>query len=128
LEVSREAVALRQQLAADRPATFNADLASSLNALSYHLSNLGHREEALEIIREAVDLRRQLAADRPAVFNADLALSHHNHSLDWVIERKLQRLFERRWICVDNLQQTSLPPSMQLSHHHSIPFPLIYPI
>jgi tetratricopeptide (TPR) repeat protein len=59
LEAIRDAVDLLRQLAADRPDTFNPDLAGSLNSLSNHLSNLGHRERALEVIQEAVDLRRQ---------------------------------------------------------------------
>ena len=37
-----EAIELYRQLAMDRPAVFNADLAKSLNNLSLHLSNLGH--------------------------------------------------------------------------------------
>jgi len=43
------------------------------STISLHLSNLGHREHALEVIQEAVDLYRQLAADRPHVFNPNLA-------------------------------------------------------
>ncbi|KIM71952.1 hypothetical protein PILCRDRAFT_16576, partial [Piloderma croceum F 1598] len=45
------------------------------------LSNLGHREHALEVIQEAVNLQRKLAADLPDVFNPDLARSLHDHSV-----------------------------------------------
>jgi tetratricopeptide (TPR) repeat protein len=82
-----------RQLAADRPAAFNPDLAMSLNNLSNRLSDLGHREDALTAIQEAVELYRKLAADRPAAFNPDLAMSLNNLSnsayLIWVIERML---------------------------------------
>jgi tetratricopeptide (TPR) repeat protein len=73
-------VDLRRQLAADRSDAFNPDLAASLNNLSSCLSDLGHRERALEVIQEAVDLYRQLAADRPQAFNPDLAMSLNNLS------------------------------------------------
>jgi len=66
-------VNLRRQLAADRPAVFNADLARSLTTLSLCQSNLGHREDALRVILEAADLCQRLAADHPATFNTDLA-------------------------------------------------------
>jgi hypothetical protein len=59
----QEAVELRRQPAADRPAAFNPDLAMSLNNLSICLSNLGHQEEAPMAIQETVKLCRQLAAD-----------------------------------------------------------------
>src|ERR1700729_3056887 len=81
LEAIRDAVDLLRQLAAERPDTFNPDLAGSLNDLSFRLSDLGHRERALEVIQEAVDLQRKLAADHPDVFNRYLAVSLHNLSL-----------------------------------------------
>ena len=70
-----------RQLAADRPATFNPDLALNLNNLSLRLSDMGLLENALRAIQEAVEMRRQLAADYPATFNPDLANSLHNLSL-----------------------------------------------
>ncbi|KDQ10770.1 hypothetical protein BOTBODRAFT_473278 [Botryobasidium botryosum FD-172 SS1] len=76
----QEAVVLFQQLAKDRPVTFNSDLAFSLHGLSIRLSDLGQQEEALAAIREAVALYRQLAKDRPAAFNSDLASSLNNLS------------------------------------------------
>jgi len=53
----------------------------SLNNLSLHLSDLGHREDALTSIQEAVEFHRKLAAVRPAAFNLDLADSLNNLSL-----------------------------------------------
>ena len=82
LVAGQEAVDLYRQLAAERPAAFNPDLAESLNNLSIGLSDLGHREQALEVSREAMYLYRQLAAKRPAAFNADLAMSLNNLSVD----------------------------------------------
>jgi tetratricopeptide (TPR) repeat protein len=75
LEVIQEAVDLCRQLAADRPDTFNPNLAVPLYNLSLHLFDLGHHEHALEAIQESVDLRRQLATDRPGVFNSVFASS-----------------------------------------------------
>ncbi|KDQ10761.1 hypothetical protein BOTBODRAFT_473159 [Botryobasidium botryosum FD-172 SS1] len=76
----QEAVALYRQLANDRPAAFNPDLAMSLNNLSVRLSDLGQREDAFTADKEAVTLYRQLANDRPAAFNPDLAMSLNNLS------------------------------------------------
>ena len=56
LKAIEEAVQLRRRLAADRPAAFTPDLATSLNNLSGCLSELGHREDALR-----GKLRRQLS-------------------------------------------------------------------
>ena len=80
LEASLESVDLRRRLAADRPATFNTDLAKSLNSLSHCLSDLGRRGDALAAILEAVDLYQRLAGDPPAAFNSDLADSLYNIS------------------------------------------------
>src|SRR5882672_7567644 len=71
LNAIQEAVKLHQQLAADRPAAFNSDLARSLHNLSNCLFAMGHREEALMAIQKAVELHRQLAAGQPAAFNQD---------------------------------------------------------
>jgi len=54
LNASQEAVQINQQLAADRPAVFNPDLARFLNNLSNCLSGLGQKEEVLKAIQEAV--------------------------------------------------------------------------
>jgi len=67
-------------VAQDRPNAFNPDLARSLNTLSNRLSDLGHREEALEAVRECVALYRDLARDRPNLFNPDFADSLKNLS------------------------------------------------
>ena len=62
----------------NHPDDFNPDLAVSLNNHSNCLSDLGHRECALEMIQDVVDPRRQLATDRPsAVTNFD----HHEQGL-----------------------------------------------
>jgi hypothetical protein len=73
LKAILEAVDLRRQLAADRPAVFNGDLARSLTHLSFCLSHLGHRQDAFTVILEAADICQRLAVDRPATFNPDLA-------------------------------------------------------
>jgi hypothetical protein len=62
LEVIQEAVDLRRQLATDRPGIFNSVFASSLDQLSQQLTNLGHREQALEALHEAAMIRSQHAA------------------------------------------------------------------
>ena len=59
----------------------NPDLARSLNNLSICLSDLGHREEALEAVQECVALYRDLARDRPNAFNPDLARSLNTLSI-----------------------------------------------
>jgi hypothetical protein len=55
LEVTREAVALRRELATENPDVFRPDLAMSLHNLSVELSN-GDREAALEPVQEALEL------------------------------------------------------------------------
>jgi tetratricopeptide (TPR) repeat protein len=81
LQAIQEAVKLRRGLAADRPAAFNPDFATSLNKLSVDLSDLSRQEETLQAIQEAVELRRRIAANRPAAFNPDLATSLTNLSI-----------------------------------------------
>ncbi len=51
-----------------------------LNNLSFRLSELGRREDALNAIEEAVEIRRKLAAQRPDAFNPVLASSLNNLS------------------------------------------------
>jgi tetratricopeptide (TPR) repeat protein len=63
LAAIQEAVELSRKLAADRPAAFNANLATSLNNLSLRLFDLGRQEDALAAIQEAVEFHRKLAAD-----------------------------------------------------------------
>jgi len=75
LEAAQEAVAIRRELAAQRPDAFRPDLAVSLNNLAAMLSDLGQREPALEAAQEAVALYRELAAQRPDAFRPDLAVS-----------------------------------------------------
>jgi tetratricopeptide (TPR) repeat protein len=76
-----EAVAIRRELAAERPGVFRPDLADSLNNQSNRLSQLARRNEALAAIEEAVAIRRELAAERPGVFRPDLAMSLTNRAL-----------------------------------------------
>jgi len=52
LKAIEEAVQLYRQLAADRPAAFTPNLATSLINLSNCLSDLGRREDALTAIEE----------------------------------------------------------------------------
>ncbi|KAF7975809.1 hypothetical protein HWV62_8497 [Athelia sp. TMB] len=80
LAAMRQAVTLFRTLAAEHPATHNADLAISLRTLSHRLSDVGKREEALAAIEEAVSLQRALAKERPSDFNADLASSLNHYS------------------------------------------------
>ncbi|KAF7983629.1 hypothetical protein HWV62_20562 [Athelia sp. TMB] len=93
LTAIQQAVALLRTLAAEHPAAYNADLASSLRTLSHRLSDVGKREGALEAIQEAVDLQRFLAEERPSDFNAELALSlnHHSNRL-WRLDRHEEAL------------------------------------
>ncbi|KAF7974182.1 hypothetical protein HWV62_13217 [Athelia sp. TMB] len=82
LNIFRKALRPRRSIAGERLETINAteDLASSLNRLSFHLSDLGQYQEALRAIQEAVGLCRTLAAEQPAAFNPELARSLNNLS------------------------------------------------
>ncbi|KAF7966139.1 hypothetical protein HWV62_39934, partial [Athelia sp. TMB] len=80
LLATQEAVTLLRELARERPAVHNADLARCLSSLSVRLSALGRTQEALSTVEEAVSLRRALAAERPAAHNAALATSLNNLS------------------------------------------------
>jgi len=53
-------------------------LAQLLNNLGNILSELGHREEALEATGEAVKIRRELARKHPETYLPDLAMSLNN--------------------------------------------------
>src|ERR1700722_11450287 len=75
LRAIREAVDIYRRLAADFPATFNPDLAQSLNNLSLRLSDRDLQGNALRAVQEALKIHRRLAADHPAIFNPDLAKS-----------------------------------------------------
>ncbi|KAF7972331.1 hypothetical protein HWV62_18440 [Athelia sp. TMB] len=70
-----EATDLVRALAADHPATFNAELAASLRILSSRLVDVGRNEDALVAIEEAVYLHRDLAKECRAESNAELASS-----------------------------------------------------
>jgi len=80
LEAIEQAVAIRRQLAEDRPDAFLPALAMALNNQSNHLANLGRREEALEAIEQAAGIYRQLTADRPDAFLPALATVLNNQS------------------------------------------------
>ena len=82
LDASSEAVSIYRRLAADNPARFDPDLASSLNNCSIRLSVAVRNPEALEAIAEAVDIHRRLAADNPVRFEPDLAMSLNNWAAD----------------------------------------------
>ncbi|KAF7972071.1 hypothetical protein HWV62_19143 [Athelia sp. TMB] len=75
-----EATNLLRILASNHPATFNADLASSLRVLSSYLGVVGRKEEALSAIEEAVELQRALANEHPSQFSAELASSLNHYS------------------------------------------------
>jgi tetratricopeptide (TPR) repeat protein len=78
----REALAIRQQLAADFPTRpdFRQELATSHNKLGVLLCDTGRLAEAEAAYREALALRQQLAADFPTRpdFRQELATSHNN--------------------------------------------------
>jgi tetratricopeptide (TPR) repeat protein len=82
VELSQSIAGRLRILAQSRPDAFLPDLATSLNNLGGHLSNLGRREEALAATQEAVDIRRRLAQTRPDAFLPDLATSLNNLSTD----------------------------------------------
>ena len=63
LDVRSEAVKLYRTLAADRPAVFTTDLASSLHYVGVDFSKLSRLDEALDAHSEAVEIYRTLAAD-----------------------------------------------------------------
>jgi tetratricopeptide (TPR) repeat protein len=75
LQAAQEAADIRRELAAQRPDTFQPDLAASLNTLATMCSELGQREAALRPAQEAVDIRRGLAVQRLDAFRPDLARS-----------------------------------------------------
>ena len=97
LDAVREAIVLRRELAHDRPSTFNAELATSLQLVSYILATYPptptngnganpskqeeRKKEALATIHEAVTLRRNLASAWPALYNPVLAGSLHEFAL-----------------------------------------------
>ena len=57
----QQAVDVRRILAMERPAAFNPDLATSLDALARYRSAVGHQGEALDAIQEGADeIRRKL--------------------------------------------------------------------
>ena len=72
---SAGAVEIHRRLAAAHPASYEPDLAMSLNNLSDRLSEAGDSVGALEAIREAVEIYRRLAAARPARYEWELATS-----------------------------------------------------
>jgi hypothetical protein len=80
LDAITEAVAIRQQLAEERPDAHRPDLARSLNDRAIWLAIVGRRQEALGSINKAVIIRKQLAAARPAVYQGELNKSLHVRS------------------------------------------------
>ncbi|WLQ67602.1 tetratricopeptide repeat protein [Streptomyces glycanivorans] len=76
LDLAREVVIIRRQLAAIAPETHLPELATALSNLAACLRDSGQREEdALATGREAVTIRRRLTSINPAAFEADLANS-----------------------------------------------------
>ena len=73
LAAIEQAVIINRQLAADQPAAFLPDLATSLYNQFGWLAALGRLEAALAAIEQTVTIRRQLARDRPRVFASTLA-------------------------------------------------------
>jgi tetratricopeptide (TPR) repeat protein len=83
LEATLEVCQWLRDLAAAKPAIFEADLARSLTHVSVRFSYLNRREEALEAIQEAVALERRLSrqAPRSALASSldDLSIILHTH-------------------------------------------------
>ena len=81
----RQAVAIREKLAADFPAVpkYRQELASSHNNLGHLLAGLGKGPEAEQSHRQAVAIGESLAADFPAVpqYRQELAKSHNGLGL-----------------------------------------------
>ncbi|RSN53536.1 hypothetical protein DMH01_38150 [Amycolatopsis sp. WAC 04182] len=78
LKAITEAVAIRRQLAEQRPDTFLPDLATSLYIFAVRLGALGRLEDSLEVNVEAVTLHRRLTEQRPNAFLPGLATSLNN--------------------------------------------------
>jgi tetratricopeptide (TPR) repeat protein len=84
----RQALAVREQLAADYPAVpqYRQDLAHSHNNLGGLLRDLGQRAEAEAAFRRALSLQEQLAADFPAVVQYRLDLAGGQVNLGHVLK------------------------------------------
>jgi len=80
LAPAREAVDAYRSLAADRPNTYLADLASALDQLSSVLGELGQHEAALVNAMEAMDAYRRLVKERPETYLPRFALTLTNLS------------------------------------------------
>ena len=70
-EVELQAVALWEQLAADRPDAYQPDYARALNCIGVSLGGLGLHDEALVTFRQAVALWERLVADHPDAYQPD---------------------------------------------------------
>ncbi|MEU2358947.1 tetratricopeptide repeat protein [Streptomyces misionensis] len=76
LDLAREVVTIRKELAAVAPVTHLPELATALFNLAACLHDSGQREEdALATCREAVTIRRRLTSINPAAFEEALANS-----------------------------------------------------
>ena len=70
---AQQAVEIQRRLAHANPATYQPDLAASLNNLANGLLRAGQREEALAAANEAVEIRRRLVEANPAAYLPSLA-------------------------------------------------------
>jgi tetratricopeptide (TPR) repeat protein len=80
LAPAKEAVDVYRTLAALRPNTYLADLASALDELSSVLGELGQHETALVNAMEAMDAYRRLVKERPETYLPRFALMLTNLS------------------------------------------------
>ena len=78
LKAAQEATNLFRVLDRQNPATYNTDLAASLNNLAIYLDGNGQPHKALQTAQEAVTIRRKLAKHNPAAYTPDLAMSLNN--------------------------------------------------
>lgn len=85
LVLAREALTIREELAAERPESFLPALAMTHQNLGVLLHELGRTEDALSETQKGAMLRRQLAAERPEAFMSELASSLYNLEGVWKV-------------------------------------------
>ena len=78
LKAAQEATNLFRVLDRQNPATYNTDLAASLNNLASSQAENGQLHEALKTAQEATNLYRTLAKHNPATYTPRLATSLNN--------------------------------------------------
>lgn len=86
--VLEAALLTARRLAKNDPATYQADLATTLNNLVVLYSEMERLTDSLAAHEEALQIRRELARNNPATFQPDLASTLNNLGvLDWQTNR-----------------------------------------